>query len=148
VVLSIEEKTGIKDMSRKRPTKPVRSGQPERREFEYRRHGTASLLAAMDVTTGRVTVRDISRNDSVTFISFLGEIEEGLAIHVVMDNGSSHTSKATEVWLVEHPRFVAHHTRVIGNVGGTLRCPLPADEGLRPTAWRGALVVGFSACGS
>jgi len=71
VVLSIEEKTGIKDMSRKHLTKPVRSGQPERREFEDRRHGTASLLAATDVTTGRVTVRDISRNDSVTFISFL-----------------------------------------------------------------------------
>ncbi len=114
VVLSIDEKTSIEVKSRKHPTKPVRPGQPERREFEYRRHGTASLLAAMDVTTGKVTARDIERNNSVTFISFLGEIEErieeDLSIHVVMDNGSSHTSKATKAWLVGHPRFVVHHT--------------------------------------
>ena len=114
VVLFIDEKTGIQAKSRTHPTQPVRPGQPERREFEYRRHGTASLLAAMDVATGKVTARDIARNDSVTFISFLEEIEarieENIAIHVVMDNGSSHTSKATKTWLTEHPRFVVHHT--------------------------------------
>jgi transposase len=58
--------------------------------------------------------KDIVRNDSVTFIAFLKEIdasiEDRLSIHVVMDNGSSHTSKATKAWLSEHPRFVVHHT--------------------------------------
>ncbi len=89
-------------------------GGPSRREFEYIRHGTASLVASLDVATGKVTAKDIVRNDSVTFIAFLEEIEpsidEGLAIHVVLDNGSSHTSKATKAWLAEHPRFVVHHT--------------------------------------
>lgn len=114
VVLSIDEKTGIQAKSRKHPTQPVRSGQPARREFEYVRHGTASLVAAMDVATGKVMATDIERNNSVTFIAFLEEIEssieDSLAIHIVMDNGSSHTSKATRGWLADHPRFVVHHT--------------------------------------
>lgn len=114
VVLSIDEKTGIQAKSRKYPTQPVRSGQPARREFEYVRHGTTSLIAAMDVATGRVTATNIERNNSVTFIAFLEEldksIEDDLAIHIVMDNGSSHTSRATKAWLADHLRFVVHHT--------------------------------------
>jgi transposase len=114
VVLSIDEKTGIQAKSRKHPTQPMKRGQPERREFEYRRHGTASLIAAMDVATGKVTATDVARNDSVHFIEFLAHIDAsidpGLAIHVVLDNGSSHRSKATRKWFTEHPRFVVHHT--------------------------------------
>jgi transposase len=116
VVLSIDEKTGIQAKSRKYPTQPLRPGRPERRDFEYRRHGTASLIAAFDVVTGKVHANDIARNNSVTFIGFLEEIDErienNLAIHVVMDNGSSHTSKATKAWLANHQRFVVHHTPV------------------------------------
>jgi transposase len=116
VVLSIDEKTGIQAKSRKHPTQPVRPGRPERREFEYVRHGTASLLAAFDVATGKVHATDIARNDSVTFIGFLEEIEglidPDLSIHIVIDGGSSHTSKATTAWLADHPRFVAHRTPV------------------------------------
>jgi transposase len=114
VVLSIDEKTSVQAKERKHPTTPVRAGRPARREFEYRRHGTASLVASLDVATGKVTARDIVRNDSVTFIAFLEEIEqsipEDLEIHVVLDNGSSHTSKATKAWFAAHPRFVVHHT--------------------------------------
>ena len=114
VVLSIDEKTSIQAKERKHPATPVGKGRPSRREFEYLRHGTASLLASLDVATGKVTAKDIVRNDSVTFIAFLKEIdasiEDRLSIHVVMDNGSSHTSKATKAWLSEHPRFVVHHT--------------------------------------
>jgi transposase len=116
VVLSIDEKTGIQAKSRKHPGQPVKPGQPERREFEYRRHGTASLIAALDVATGKITATDVTRNDSVHFIEFLTQIdasiEAGLAIHVVLDNGSSHRSKATTKWFVEHPRFVVHYTPV------------------------------------
>lgn len=116
VVLSIDEKTGIQAKSRKHPGQPLKPGQPERREFEYRRHGTASLIAAMDVATGKVTATDVARNDSVHFIEFLDQIEAaidpGLAVHVVLDNGSSHRSKATKKWFAGHPRFVVHHTPV------------------------------------
>jgi transposase len=114
VVLSIDEKTGIQAKSRKHPTQPLRPGRPERREFEYVRHGTASLIAAFDVKSGKVHARDIERNNSITFMGFLEEIDEQiddeLAIHIVLDNGSSHTSKATKAWLAAHPRFVVHHT--------------------------------------
>jgi transposase len=114
VVLSIDEKTAVQAKERKHPSTPVQPGRPSRREFEYVRHGTASLVASLDVATGKVTAKDIIRNDSVTFIAFLEEIEqhvpEGLAIHVVLDNGSSHTSKATKAWFAEHPRLVVHHT--------------------------------------
>lgn len=116
VVLSVDEKTGIQAKSRKHPTQPVRPGRPARQEFEYVRHGTASLMAAMDVATGKVFAKDIVRNDSVTFTAFLDEIDDRtddeLVIHIVMDNGSSHTSKATKAWLADHPRFVVHHTPV------------------------------------
>ncbi len=114
VVLSIDEKTGIQAKSRKHPTTPVRPGRPARQEFEYVRHGTASLLACLDVQTGTVKARDIARNNSVNFISFLEELDEkidpSLEVHVVLDNGSSHTSKATTAWFGEHPRFVVHYT--------------------------------------
>lgn len=63
VVLSIDERTGIQAKSPKYPTQPVRSRLPARREFEYVRHGTASLIAAMDVATGKVKATDIDRND-------------------------------------------------------------------------------------
>jgi len=116
VVLSIDEKTGIQAKSRKHPTQSARPGRPARQDFEYVRHGTASLLAAMDVATGKVFAKDIAHNNSVTFIAFLDEIDDRtddeLAVHIVMDNGSSHTSKATKAWLADHPRFVVHHTPV------------------------------------
>src|SRR5665213_2236865 len=116
VVLSIDEKTSVQAKERKHPTTAVRPGRPSRREFEYRRHGTASLVASLDVATGKVTAKDIVRNDSVTFIAFLEEIEQsidkGLAIHVVLDNGSSHTSKATKAWFAEHPRFAVSYTHL------------------------------------
>ena len=116
VVLSIDERTGIQAKFRKHPTQSVKPCQLERREFDYVRHGTASLIAALDVATGKVTATDVTRNDSAHFIEFLDQIETSidpnLAIHVVLDNGSSHRSKATKKWFVEHPRFVVHHTPV------------------------------------
>ena len=114
VLLSIDEKTGIQAKSRKYPSRAVTPGRSTRREFEYRRHGTVSLMAAMNVVDGTVLANIIERNDSVTFIEFLTEIDQAiprhLDIHLVMDNGSSHTSKVTKAWLRAHPRFHVHHT--------------------------------------
>jgi len=114
VLLSVDEKTCMQARSRKRATRPVRPGQPERREFEYIRHGTASLMAAMDVTTGTVHPKIIKRNNSDTFIEFLTElaatIDPTRKIHLILDNGSSHTSKQTRTWLAEHPRFTVTYT--------------------------------------
>ncbi|MGQ0826654.1 MAG: IS630 family transposase [Actinomycetota bacterium] len=114
LVLSVDEKTAIPARSRKHPTKPVRPGRPERQEFEYRRHGTACLIAALNVHTGEVIATDTPRNNSVNFIAFLEQLDASVPkrkkIHLVLDNGSSHVSKLTKAWLGEHPRFVAHYT--------------------------------------
>ncbi|WP_185095540.1 IS630 family transposase [Streptomyces sp. CEV 2-1] len=114
VVLSVDEKTAMQARSRRHPTRTARRGDVKRREFEYRRHGTASIVAALDIHTGQVLIESIARNDSATFIRFLRLLDHSIApdltIHLAMDNGSSHTSKATRAWLEAHPRFAVHHT--------------------------------------
>lgn len=114
LVLSVDEKTAVAARSRKHPTKPARPGDPERVEFEYRRHGTASFIAALDVHSGEVVAQDVERNTAAAFISFLDDIERqtdpALMIHLVLDNGSSHVAKKTKRWLEDHPRFEAHYT--------------------------------------
>ncbi len=114
VLFSVDEKTSLQAKSRKRPTRPIRPSQLERREFEYVRHGTVSLMAAMNVTTGTVHPKIITRNDSVTFIEFLAELEQAVEptkkIHLILDNGSSHTSQQTRTWLREHPRITVTYT--------------------------------------
>ena len=115
VVVSVDEKTSIQAKQRKHPDQSPRAGRWRRREFEYIRHGTASLHAALDVHSGQVLAQPIpGRNDSVNFCGFLNEIERSvdpaLKIHVILDNGSSHVSKHTKAWFVAHPRWVVHYT--------------------------------------
>lgn len=114
LVLSIDEKTGIQAKRRIKPDQPPRKGRRRRREFEYSRDGTASLVAALDVHGGEVLAKVITRNDSVTFCDFLDDINRAVPpdkkIVVILDNGSSHVSKATRAWLAAHPRFEAHYT--------------------------------------
>ncbi len=114
LLVSVDEKTGIQARSRRWPTRWASPGRDARREFEYRRHGTLSIIAAMDVATGQVVAERIARNDSATFIAFLQQLDQStdpaLRIHLIMDNGSSHTSRATRAWLAAHPRFTVTHT--------------------------------------
>jgi transposase len=114
VLVSVDEKTGIQAKSRKHPQIPARPGRDARREFEYVRHGTISLIAAMNVTTGEVITERIHRNDSAAFTAFLAMLHQmippRLRIHLIMDNGSSHTSAATRAWLAAHPRFAVTYT--------------------------------------
>lgn len=114
MLVSIDEKTGIQAKARIRPDIPAGPGRPARREFEYRRHGTVSIIAAMNVATGEVITRSVQRNNSEAFTRFLSMLDQctapGLRIHLIMDNGSSHASKATRAWIAAHPRFAVTHT--------------------------------------
>lgn len=114
LVLSVDEKTAIAARSRKHPAVPVAPGRAERREFEYVRHGTACLMAALDVHSGQVLGSDAPRNDAAHFIAFLEQVDAAvpphLDIHLVLDNGSSHVAKTTKAWLADHPRFHPHYT--------------------------------------
>jgi transposase len=114
IVLSIDEKTAIQARERRYPSQPATPGRAARREFEYRRHGTASIVAALDVTTGQTLIETIERNNAATFTAFLDRLDRLLPrdkdIHVVLDNGSSHTAKHTKAWLAAHPRWRVHWT--------------------------------------
>lgn len=115
VVLSVDEKTSVQAKQRKKKDQAPAPGRWRRREWEYIRHGTASLFAALDVHSGEVLAEPIpGKNDSINFCDFLDQIDRAvdpaLEIHVVLDNGSSHKSKYTKAWLDSHPRWVAHYT--------------------------------------
>lgn len=114
VVVSVDEKTALAARFRKYPDRPPGPGRVRLREFEYIRHGTVSVTTALDVHTGQVVVEELPGNGSAHFIRFLARLERsipaGLTIHLVLDNGSSHTSKTTWAWLAKHPRIVAHYT--------------------------------------
>jgi len=114
MVVCVDEKTAIGARSPKHPERRAQPGRVARREFEYVRHGTVSIIAALHVHSGQVITQAISRNDSETFIGFLTMLDQHVdptvIIHLVLDNGSSHTSKATRRWLAGHPRFQAHYT--------------------------------------
>jgi transposase len=116
VVLSIDEKTAIAARSRKHPAQPCAPGRSVRQEFEYLRHGTVSIVAALNVRTGQVLTEPITRNDSATFQTFLTMLDQAIEpdkqIHVVLDNGSSHVAKSTRAWLDAHPRWHVHWTPV------------------------------------
>jgi transposase len=115
LVLSVDEKTGIGARSRTRPTTRPAPGRPSRQEHEYARHGTATLLAALDVHRGGILqATDLDRNTAANFISFLEELDAkvpaDLEVHLVLDNGASHIANATRWWFSNHKRFHPHST--------------------------------------
>jgi len=114
VVWSVDEKSGIQATSRVNPTKPAVPGVAPRREFEYRRHGTAVLFAGLDVHDGTVAgwVTDSTRSDN--FVEFLadlvGQTPEGLDLHCIVDNFAAHSTELVKTFLGEHPRVHLHFT--------------------------------------
>ena len=116
VVLSVDEKSGTQALDRTQPVLPMTPGQAERGTHDYVRHGTTSLFAALDVATGRVIGKCQRRHRHQEFVKFLADIdaavphEDGVTIHLVMDNYATHKTPAVRRWLARHPRFVVHFT--------------------------------------
>jgi transposase len=116
VVLSVDEKSGTQALDRTQPVLPMTPGQAERGTHDYVRHGTTSLFAALDVATGRVIGRCHRRHRHQEFVRFLAAIdaavpaEDGVAIHLIMDNYATHKTPAVRRWLAKRPRFVVHFT--------------------------------------
>lgn len=114
VVLCIDEKTAIQALDRLDPVLPLSPGRAERHGFEYYRHGTLSLYAALEVATGRVNGMPAARHTSADFLRFMDHVvasyPRSQELHVILDNLSAHKTKAVAAWRAEHPTVHFHFT--------------------------------------
>lgn len=114
VVFSVDEKTAIQALDRLDPVLPLSPGRAERHGFEYYRHGTLSLYAALEVGSGRVDGMPARRHTSAEFLRFLDRLVDRYPrtqeIHVILDNLSAHKTKAVRAWLAAHPNVHFHFT--------------------------------------
>jgi transposase len=114
IVLCVDEKTSIQALDRTQPILPMRPGQMERRTHDYKRNGVTDLFAALNLATGQVVHETRPQHRAIEFRRFLDAIDasvpDGLAVHVVLDNSSTHKTPAIKTWLLRHPRFTFHFT--------------------------------------
>jgi len=114
VVLCVDEKSQIQALDRTAPILPMLPGTPERASNDYKRSGTSSLYAALDISTGKVISSLHARHRAVEFKKFLGTLENEvpaeLDVHLILDNSSTHKTPTIQRWLAAHPRFVLHFT--------------------------------------
>src|SRR5262244_2521626 len=114
LVLCVDEKSQIQALDRTQPLLPMRPGQVERRSHDYRRHGTTSLFAALDVKTSRVISQFHRRHRSVEFRRFLDAVDAAvppeLNVHLILDNYGTHKTATIQRWLLKRPRFHVHFT--------------------------------------
>ena len=114
MVLCVDEKSQVQALDRTQPLLPLRPGQVERRTHDYKRNGTTSLFAALDVATGKVIGQCYQRHRSAEFRKFLDHVEANvppeLEIHIVMDNYSTHKTKMIRDWFARRPRWHVHFT--------------------------------------
>jgi transposase len=114
VVLCVDEKSQIQALDRTAPIFPMMPGTPARATHDYKRAGTSSLYAALDLTTGQVIGALHARHRAVEFKRFLAtidrEVPPDLDVHLVLDNVSTHKTPAIKRWLAAHPRFHLHFT--------------------------------------
>jgi transposase len=114
VVLCVDEKSQIQALDRTAPILPMMPGTPARATHDYKRAGTSSLYAALDIASGQVIGSLHARHRAIEFKKFLQTIDAAVpaeyAVHVVLDNASTHKTPAVKRWLLAHPRFVLHFT--------------------------------------
>ena len=114
LVLCVDEKSQIQALDRTQPGLPLKKGRAATMTHDYKRHGTTTLFAALDVKTGFVIGECKPKHRAKEFIAFLKKIDrtvkKGLAIHLVLDNYSTHKTPEVNGWLAKHPRFKLHFT--------------------------------------
>ena len=112
VVLSVDEKSQIQALDRTQPGLPLKPGRAGTMTHYYKRNGTTTLFAALNVLDGTVIAKNMQRHRHQEFIRFLREIERqvpvGKLIHVVLDNYAAHKHPKVREWLVRHPRWTFH----------------------------------------
>jgi transposase len=113
-VFCVDEKSAIQALDRLDPVLPMSPGRIERHGFEYYRHGTLSLYAALDVRTGKVQGKTAVRHTSEEFVGFLGQVVGGCKpkqeIHVILDNLAAHKTAKVQAFLEKHSNVRLHFT--------------------------------------
>ena len=113
-VFCVDEKTASQALDRNDPVLPLSPGRAERHGFEYYRHGTLSLYAALEVKSGQVHGKTAARHTSQEFVGFLEDLvrpsRRGQQIHIILDNLSAHKTKQVEQFLTAHPNVHFHFT--------------------------------------
>ena len=114
IVLSIDEKSQIQALDRSQPGLPLKKGRAGTMTHDYKRHGTTTLFAALDVLEGKVIGQNMQRHRHQEFIRFLNTIERqipaGKVIHAIADNYGAHKHPKVKAWLERHPRWTFHFT--------------------------------------
>jgi transposase len=114
IVFSFDEKSQIQALDRTQPGLPLKRGRAGTRTHDYKRHGTTTLFAALDVATGRITQSCMPRHRHQEFLKFMRKlarsVPEHLAIHVILDNYQTHKHPKVKQWLTQHPRVHFHFT--------------------------------------
>ena len=118
VVLCVDEKSQIQALNRTQPILPVRPGLPEKATHDYKRNGTTTLFAALEVATGTVTDRCYDRHGKAEFLDFLKLVAKTYPrrrLHVVLDNYHTHKHDDINRWLATNPRITLHFTPTSGS---------------------------------
>jgi transposase len=113
LVLCVDEKTQIQALDRTQPTLPIKPGRSQRMTHDYKRNGTTSLYAALEIATGEVTGSCYPRHTHEEFLAFLNRLVKAYPrrpLHVVLDNSSTHCTPEVQRWLERHPRVHFHFT--------------------------------------
>jgi transposase len=114
IVLSVDEKSQIQALDRTQPGLPLKKGRAGTMTHDYKRHGTTTLFAALNVLDGTVIGRNMQHHRHQEFIRFLNtvnaEVPTGKAVHVILDNYATHKHPKVRHWLDRHKRFTFHFT--------------------------------------
>jgi len=114
IVLCMDEKSQIQALDRTQPSLPIKPGRAGTMTHDYKRNGTTTLFAALDVLTGAVIGQCLPRHRHTEFLKFLQTINRGvprgLQVHLILDNYATHKHPAVKAWLGKHPRFQLHFT--------------------------------------
>ena len=114
VVLSVDEKSQIQALDRTQPGLPMKKGRLGTMTHDYKRHGTTTLFAALNVLDGTVIGKNMARHRHQEFIRFLNAVERAIpqdkAVHAIIDNYAAHKTPQVRRWLARHPRWTFHFT--------------------------------------
>lgn len=125
LVLCVDEKPGIQALDRTQPLLPLRAKKPRAWTNEYVRHGTQTLLVALEIATGKVVAHVRDRRTTIDFLNFMEDVVKSYPLrelHVVLDNLNIHKNEAAKQWLLQHPRVHFHYTATHASWMNMIEC--------------------------